>query len=179
MPFSSLKREDFPYQPYYCEENIWQLCQHEQFKNSLVVFIASKGDTFPMLNQRAMKDPAIPILWDYHVILIAQADRYQVLDFDTTLPFPVDIKTYLSQSFIDNALLDDALRPWFKIVPAGEYVASFCSDRRHMKTEEGWLAPPPDWPTIGRGHNLSRYTDMTDTDFGEVLDYNALLTRFG
>jgi len=174
MPLSP---ESFLYQPYYCEENIWQLCQHEQFKNSDVIFIASKGDAFPMLKQHAMKHPSMPVLWDYHVILLTENNR--VLDFDTTLPFAVDAATYFSQSFLDNALLDAELRPWFRLVPVAEFVASFCSDRSHMKTEAGWLAPPPDWPLIGgSASNLSCFTDMDDTAFGEVLGFDAFMVRY-
>jgi hypothetical protein len=105
MSLSKLKREDFLYQPYYCEENIWHLCQLEQFKNSHVIFIASKGDSFPMLNQRVMQNNLTPVLWDYHVILLAQAETNQILDFDTSLSFNNDVGTYFSNSFIDNDLL--------------------------------------------------------------------------
>ena len=81
MSSDELKRTDFLYQPYYCEENIWHLCRNEPLKNSHVIFIASRGDSFPMLNQRVMKDPLIPILWDYHVILLVHSETDQILDF--------------------------------------------------------------------------------------------------
>ena len=176
---STLKREDFLYQPCYCEENIWHLCQHKQLKNSYVIFIASKGDAFPMLNQRAMQNPSIPIMWDYHVVLLVLDEPNQILDFDTTLPFTTDVQTYFSQSFIEKELVDDVHTPLFRLVPASEYVELFSSDRRHMKTESGWLAPPPAWPLIGKaGHNLPDFIDMNNNDIGEVLDYDALLERY-
>ena len=90
MTLSVLKRKDFLYQPYYCEENIWHLCQNASFKESEVIFIASKGNAFPMMNQRVMTNPSIPVLWDYHVILLVKSEmnnsgHNQIVDFDTTL----------------------------------------------------------------------------------------------
>ena len=179
MSSSVLKRDDFLYQPYYCEENIWHLCQHAQFKDGYIIFVASTGDSFPMLNQRVMSDPSIPILWDYHVILLLRAETNQILDFDTILPFGVTVDTYLKHSFLDNRLLAPAETPLFRVLPASEYIASFSSDRSHMKVEEDWIAPPPDWPCIGRSDsNLHRYIDMINSDVGEVLGYDALLQRF-
>ncbi|MFC1589731.1 hypothetical protein ACFL3P_05635 [Pseudomonadota bacterium] len=179
MFITKLKRKDFLYQPYYCEENIWHLCQHERFKNSYVIFIASKGNAFPMLRQRAMPDPAIPIMWDYHVVLLVLDKPNQILDFDTTLAFSTDIETYFSQSFIKAALLDEGQTPWFRLVPAAEYVERFSSDRSHMKTETGWLAPPPAWTCIGSSkNNLSCFIDMNNEEIGEVLTYEEILMRF-
>ena len=176
---TTLKREDFPHHPYYCEENIWHLCQHVQFKNSHVIFIASTGDSFPMLCQRAMPNPQTPIFWDYHVILLIQGETNQILDFDTTLAFNNDVETYFSQSFVDNALLEDEHRPLFRLIPASEYVEKFSSNRSHMKTESGWLAPPPPWPPIIKAeNNLSAYIDMNDLKIGEVLTYDEMLERF-
>ncbi|MDH5388699.1 MAG: protein N-terminal glutamine amidohydrolase [Gammaproteobacteria bacterium] len=179
MHLRKLKREDFLYQPYYCEENIWHLCQHEQFKNSHVIVIASKGDSFPMLNQRDMENHLTPVLWDYHVILLAEEDTKQILDFDTSLPFNNDIETYFSNSFIDNDLLNADEKPLLRVMPASEYVMSFSSDRRHMKTESGWIAPPPVWPLIGNSvHNLPDFLDMSNNDIGDVLTIDEMLERF-
>ena len=179
MSPSVLKREDFLYQPFFCEENIWHLCQHEAFKDSYIIFVASAGDAFPMLNQRLMTDPSRPVLWDYHVILLLRAEEHLILDFDTTLPFGVALDTYLSRSFLNERLLAPAETPLFRVLPASEFVGSFSSDRSHMKVGEGWIAPPPDWPRIGRSEsNLHRFIDMSNTDIGEVLTYEALLQRF-
>ena len=179
MSLANLKREDFLYQPYYCEENIWQLCQNKPFANSYVMFIASTGCSFPMLNQRVMDDPSVPILWDYHVVLLVPGKENKILDFDTTLPFCSDIKTYLSFSFLDNRLLIEQEQPLFRIVPASEYVTRFSSDRSHMKNESGWLAIPPDWSPIGEPpSNLYSFTDVTNKEIGEVLTFDELIARF-
>ncbi len=132
-----------------------------------------------MLNQRVMSDPSIPILWDYHVILLLRSETNQILDFDTILPFGVPVDTYFMHSFLDNRLLAAAETPLFRVIPASEFVVSFSSDRGHMKVGEDWIAPPPDWPLIGQSvSNLSSFIDMKNNDIGEVLGYDALLQRF-
>ncbi|WP_019615368.1 hypothetical protein [Psychromonas ossibalaenae] len=179
MSLAVLKREDFLYQPCYCEENIWHLCQHKQFKNSCIIFIASKGGSFPMLNQRAMDNPSMPVYWDYHVILLVLSEKNTVLDFDTSLPFSIDVDTYFSRSFLDNKLLSIKEMPLFRVVPASEFITVFSSDRSHMKTDSGWYAPPPDWPLIRENEtNLSDFIDMTNNEIGEVLTYDDVLERF-
>ena len=173
------KREDFAYQAAYCEENIWHLCQQNDFNESFVIFIFSRGDAFPMLNQRASLQSSLPIFWDYHVVLLHLAETTQILDFDTTLAFNTDIKTYFRQSFIDESLLIIEQRPLFRLIPANKFIQYFSSDRRHMKTTTGWLAPPPNWPCIGRsGSNLSGFIQARKSHAGELLTYNAILKRF-
>jgi len=184
MTLSALKRNDFLYQPYYCEENIWHLCQNPPLRESEVIFVSSKGDAFPMLNQRVTSNPQIPILWDYHVILLVKSDNNdaehnQIVDFDTTLPFVTDISTYFSQSFLDTKLLRPDEIPFFRIVPANLYSELFSSDRSHMRAGEDWFAPPPPWPLIGNmPSNFYNFIDMTNNTLGEVLSYDAVLSRF-
>jgi len=161
------------YQPYYCEENIWHLCQHPQYQGGQVIFIASYGDYFPMLCQQGVKRPNYPVFWDYHVVLLKDG---QIYDFNTTLPFSTPVRQYLEQSFIDESLLAHHQTPMFRVLPAADYVARFLSDRRHMKTAEGWSAPPPNWPMISQTlSNLERFTNMMDGDFGKVYSADQLL----
>ena len=179
ISLSALRREDYLYQAYYCEENIWHLCQCDIFENSSVVFIASSGDDFPMLKQRAMATSSKPVYWDYHVVLLVDAKTSLIVDFDTSLPFINEIGAYFSLSFLDNTKLADNQKPLFRVVPACDFVELFSSDRRHMKTADGWLAPPPSWPLIENGaSNLSDFIDMNNTGIGEVLDYETMLARF-
>lgn len=179
MSLADVKKEDFLYQPYYCEENIWHVCQHEQFEHSYVIFIASTGSSFPMLNQSVMDNPSVPILWDYHVVLLVHDEVNQILDFDTVLPFCSDIDTYFSHSFLDNRLLIEQEQPLFRIVPVSDYISQFSSDRSHMKSGVGWLAPPPPWPTIGEAtSNLSDFIDMRNRTIGDVLTIDEVLGRF-
>jgi len=179
MSLTDLKREDFHYQPFYCEENIWHICRNEPFDHGYVIFIASTGDSFPMLNQRVMDHPSIPVSWDYHAVLLVHSEDNLIIDFDTALPFCCDIRRYFSHSFLDNRLLKEHEQPLFRIVPASEYVTVFSSDRVHMKTKTGWLAPPPDWPTIGEPpSNLSDFIDMGNKAIGDVLTLEEVLARF-
>ena len=179
MQAKQFKREDFAYQSAYCEENIWHLCQQEGFRNSYVVFIFSEGDAFPMLNQRASQHPTLPIFWDYHVILLVMAENNQVFDFDTTLSFNTDIKTYFKHSFVDEGLLTNGQTPMFRLIPSNDFVDTFCSDRSHMRTSSGWFSPPPSWPQIGHsGTNLSKFIQAEDNSFGERLNGYEIIDRF-
>ncbi|MFT7371690.1 MAG: hypothetical protein ACI9T9_000366 [Oleiphilaceae bacterium] len=179
MQLNNFKREDFAYQTAYCEENIWHLCQQNDLQNSYVVFIFSEGDEFPMLNQRASGHPALPIFWDYHVVLLLMSESNQIFDFDTRLPFHTDVASYFSESFVNENLLSDKETPLFRIVPSEEFALSFCSDRSHMKTPTGWHAPPPNWPPIGNiGTNLADYIQTNDNQFGKLLSAEAMLRRF-
>jgi hypothetical protein len=179
MQLSCFKREDFAYQAAFCEENIWHLCQQNDLQNSYVVFIFSEGDEFPMLNQRASGHPALPIFWDYHVVLLVMAESNQIFDFDTRLPFHTDIEAYFADSFIDERFLSNQETPLFRLVPADEFTKSFSSDRRHMQTPTGWHAPPPNWPTIGNmGSNLADFIHTEDNHMGELLNADAMLSRF-
>jgi len=178
MQLHHFKREDFAYHAAYCEENIWHLCQQNHLQNSYVVFIFSKGDAFPMLNQRASQHPSLPIFWDYHVVLLAISENNQIFDFDTTLPFKTDIETYFRHSFPGENLLSDEETPLFRLVPSDEFAKLFSSDRGHMKTPTGWLAPPPSWPLIGSVEtNLTEFIQASDNQFGELLTYDAMLSR--
>jgi hypothetical protein len=174
-----MQRSDFLYQPFYCEENIWQLCQQDAFHGSHAIFISARGDTFPMLCQQASFEPAVPLLWDYHVVLLTAAP-HRIVDFDTTLPFCSDIGTYFRRSFIDEQQLPPEHIPYFRIVPAAVFAEQFRSDRSHMKTATGWHAEPPPWPQIGAGgSNLLQIIDPDSTVMGEVLRYAQVLARFG
>jgi hypothetical protein len=178
-PLHHFKRENFAYQAAYCEENIWHLCQQHHLQNSYVVFIFSKGDAFPMLNQRASEHPALPIFWDYHVVLLVINKNNQIFDFDTTLAFNTGIDYYFSESFVNERLLADKEIPLFRIVPSNEFVRLFSSDRSHMKTPSGLLSPAPSWSIIGnKATNLAGFIQANDNQFGELLTHDAMLSRF-
>ncbi|MGB0846060.1 MAG: hypothetical protein ACPGSM_05015 [Thiolinea sp.] len=176
--------EDCLYQSCYCEENIWHLCQHPACNGSTVVFIASQGEMFPMLCQKAMSDPATPVCWDYHVILLLPGKPSRILDFDTALPFCTELNTYLHRSFPQVDFLPAEYQPYFRLIPTAEFISTFRSDRSHMRTATGWSAPPPDWPIIGSGgSNLTDFRTMTEKNhqhnasaIGKVLSFQEMLT---
>jgi len=126
-----------------------------------------------MLCQSGSDQPGYPIFWDYHVVLLKNG---YIHDFNSTLPFSTSISEYFEKSFIDESLLPPSQIPMFRVLSAEDYVALFMSDRRHMKTADGWNAPPPEWPLISQASsNLGQFTDMKDPAFGQVLSATELL----
>lgn len=55
---------NFLYTPYYCEENIWQLCGESKFtKKSWVIFISNVSGTCAIWKQK-LAEPHLPVVWD-------------------------------------------------------------------------------------------------------------------
>jgi hypothetical protein len=151
------RRSDFPYQPYYCEENVWHLAKSEVFaaRDGRAVFVSNETRHVALWRQRASRDPEQPILWDYHVLFLVRAEAWLVYDHDTTLDFPVALDAYLDETFRFRA---PPYGPRFAVYDAPAYVAELATDRSHMVDDHGaWRAPPPPWPPIGSGTNLERY----------------------
>lgn len=170
----------FLYAPYYCEENIWHLCQHAQFAgfDRRVVFISNAQRSCPFWFQKAARNADAPVLWDYHVILLYFDAGWKVWDLDTVLANPIVLPEYLSQTFHGLRAVDaPAWFPVFKLISADLFLKEFTSDRSHMKDESGhWSQPPPDWPLIlgGSTNNLQMYIDMNDTHSGTVMRLDEL-----
>ena len=165
------------YQLFYCEENVWWLCQEPRFADakSWVVFISNHARQCAVWQQRAA-DPGEPVVWDYHVVLLVEG---MVWDLDTRLGFPVSLDDYLRASF--RALPPELshLTPRFRVVRRDEFVSTFATDRSHMRSDRGWRAPPPSWEPPGEGMNLMRFVDM-DADFvGHVASLERLLASTG
>ena len=173
----------FLYTPYYCEENVWHLCQREQFVDSepIVVFVGNEIRACPLWYQRASSLDQ-PVLWDYHVFLLCRdADFYwQVWDLDTLLGFPVNFEHYVDRTF-GKVLAGDVYAPNFRLIAAQEYQRVFSSDRAHMRDKSGaWLEPPPPWPFIYNGvvSNLMEMTDFQAGRTGGVLGLAEFRARF-
>lgn len=155
--------DEYPYQPYYCEENVWKLCDARVpglgDRAAFVVLIRAAGPAFPILAQR-LAPPGQPLFWDYHVIY---AEAGLVYDRDSALGFPVPAALYLERSFLPEASLREGDRPRFRPVPAREWLASFSSDRSHMRAPDGsWLRPPPPWPPVGKGNALPAFLSLRE-----------------
>ena len=156
------------YCPYYCEENIWHLCQEESLlsKTRKVVFISNKNRCVAIKHQRA----GGLVYWDYHVVLLLKDNSWKVADLDTRLPFPCPAETYLSESFLTTKA------PVFSVVEADQYIRHFASDRRHMMDQNGmYLKSPPVWDVIGTGFNLWEFIDGA---YGRVYNLHELCTAF-
>lgn len=174
------QREHYRYHSRYCEENIWWLCQRPEFAGSHVIVIAAQAECFPILCQCAADSPDEPLLWDYHVVLLwPTAKGSFLIDFDTTLPFCTPLSEYFQHSFLDEDDLYPEFIPLFRVLTANDYVAILRSDRRHMRTAKGWLAPPPDWPPISVDEsNLHKFITMSDHDYGQILTAAKLLQKY-
>ena len=100
------------------------------------------------------------------ILVHASAESTQVYDLDTTLSFPASFQDYCESTFGSEDQLKECYHRKFRVVPAERYLATFASDRRHMKNSEGeWLQPPPPWSCIKietTVHNLESFIDMTE-----------------
>jgi hypothetical protein len=161
----NLSRDQFPYAPFYCEENVYKLLGEPLVSEALqdcrpfVLVVSNVAGAVAMQDQRARPDDIV--YWDYHVLLLAlDSSGGTVFDLDSTRSFPESAAVYLDTSFPHTA---GPTAPWFKCLAADYYLAHFCSDRRHMRDAQGsYLAPPPDWPPIrpDQGSNLAELIDM-------------------
>lgn len=158
------------YAPFYCEENVWHLAKEGVGGDpSFVVFISNPQKSCALWAQRSASSADMPVLWDYHVILVsAPSDGALVWDLDTRLGFPVRLRDYLDGTFPYGEALRETLLPRFRVLPAATYVERFASDRSHMHEGDDWRAPPPEWPTIGEGMNLFDFVDTEREFAGEV-----------
>ena len=148
--------DDSQYCPFYCEENIFRLCERRAAEGTgtcddFVVF-----ETGGPVWRQVLGDP---VLWDYHVFLVAGAHCF---DFDTELGFPCLLREYLRESLRPSEF--DGTQT-FRVVAAAEFLRHFSSDRSHMldRHSHSYIAPPPSWPCI-RGDerhpsNLLEYVD--------------------
>jgi hypothetical protein len=206
--------------PCYCEENVWRLAYRrlkaggdgndiggKENEEYYVAFISNVERRCPMLYQVASESPSKPVFWDYHVILIRSSKvvkrgksvvQAQVLDMDSNLPYPSDLKAYLDASF-DFEFRDEEeqkiYEPVFRVIRAELYLQNFYSDRMHMKKKDGsWMAKPPLYDCIttpdmvkdanGNFSNLEEYLLMKHKGkdakmMGELYTLKELRAKFG
>lgn len=172
----------WPYTPYYCEENVWHLGDQPLFADlsRKAVFISNPRRKCALFYQKSSSSPQVPVIWDYHVVLISYEDKWQVWDLDTTLDLPTELPAYLDQTFMRG--MNKNFAPFFRVVDFEVFRNNFSSDRSHMRNSRGeWIAPPPTWPaiTIGSSSNLFDFIDMEKKSFGEVLDLMCFRTKYG
>lgn len=176
---------DHRHQPFYCEENVWWLLQHPSLVDHerFALFITNPLRQCPVWAQRAGPEDGF-VVWDYHVIAIVRRDGVEAWDLDTRLGMPLGLADYLAGTFpVAAAPTGPPFAPRFRLIEGDDFVATFHTDRSHMRTAEGWLQPPPPWPPPsspgGGGGNLMRFVDLDDPIAGEVLDLCGLKGRFG
>lgn len=175
--------DDPPYQPFYCEENIWLLAQDPRCGpgERLVALITGTQGHVAMWHQRPAVAAGEPLLWDYHVVLlVAGTACWQVWDFECDLGMPVGAARWLTSCFPFQDRVPSRYQPRFRVLPAGQYIATLRSDRSHMRRDDGTYAkPPPSWSPPGGGSdsNLVHFVDLEQTFVGEVLDLSGLRRR--
>jgi hypothetical protein len=159
--------------PYYCEENVWQLCADPRVEGPTraAIVVSNAARTVAVACQRAAPSPELPVVWDYHVILAARGARgFAIWDVDSTLGMPVPLRAYLRASFGWPRGFAPPYDARFRVIEASRYREVLCTDRSHMRDESGrYRVPPPPWPPIGTGTNLMRLVDMADPIVGEVV----------
>ncbi len=167
-----LPRDTCPAQPYYCEENAWLRCRTYPGDTTFAVWITNDKRQVPMFAQRAAPSPAVPVVWDYHVI--ALVDGF-VFDPDCMAGAVLSLDAWLTASF---PLVVPGHDPRFRVVRGALYVEHFASDRSHMKRGDVFTQPPPPWPAIHpeRESTLERYLDLTDSSLGPWRSAHELRT---
>ncbi|EAU88229.2 hypothetical protein CC1G_03901 [Coprinopsis cinerea okayama7 len=119
--------ENAVYTRCYCEENIYLLCRDFLSKpeiaekwNLWVLFVSNENKMAALFFQKSSRREDLPVLWDYHVILILQPrvdsdlDERRELrgnaswayDFDTRLPIPCPWEDYLEMTFPKDLLTE-------------------------------------------------------------------------
>jgi hypothetical protein len=129
------------------------------------MFISNDCKTVPLRRQRSSTRSDGLVVWDYHVMILTQrAQRVQVLDLDTSLPFPCDALQYIAETCSEQ-IKRPQFQQRFRLVPARAFLRTFASDRSHMDRPDA--PPPPMWSPI-RG--VDALTSMNLPLFWEMND---------
>lgn len=163
------------YQPFFCEENVWQLLRSGAVPEPVAaVFVSNAAKAVAMWGQRAAAQD--PIVWDYHVVALA-TEQQLVVDLDDRDRVNWPLERWLAHAF--RPAVSNNLQPRFRLVPGPEFLATFSSDRSHMRDATGRPRQPfPSWPAPwqpARGMNLPRFLDLDDPIAGVVTDAAGLL----
>ena len=172
--------EALAYVPYFCEENVWQLCQHQALEGRRchVLFISNPIQECLFMHQRVAA-PGKAVVWDYHVVLLVQDRPWYIVDLDTKLPCPLLLTEYIRKTFPKST--PPEYHPLFRCVERKSFIENFASNRQHMRHNGRWLQKPPPWTppkTPWTDMNLPNFISMEEDFLGEVLTTSALLARF-
>jgi hypothetical protein len=150
------------YQPFYCEENIWQLARLRHgaagIAQQAVVLVTNPARTVACWHQRASRAPDAPVVWDYHVVLVERDENGTTVihDLDSTVGTPLPAAAWIAATFPQCDHVRPTYRPGFRLVAATTWLRDFATDRSHMHDAAGhWFQPPPPWDPPGAPrHNL-------------------------
>ena len=129
-PQKEYSKTQYLYTPLFCEENIWQLLQSFLVINESMtdetkhvniaankmwaLIITNPDKKIALLNQQAAETNQ-PVIWDYHVIMLAEINhQYLIFDFDTRLPFVTPLPEYLQYTFIPPDKLPQEFTPYLR-----------------------------------------------------------------
>ncbi len=162
------------HQPFFCEENVLRLLTSGALPEpSAAVFVTNAQRCVPMWGQRAAISD--PIEWDYHVTALLPQHGL-VVDLDDRTQVARPIKAWLEHAFRRDT--PPQRQPRFRIVPRADLLATFSSDRSHMRNDQGQpLRPFPSWPAPLQpqlGHTLMRFLDLDDDIAGVVTEAAGL-----
>ena len=159
-----------------------------------VVFISSQSKETPIWRQNASQDRESPVVWDYHVVLVATGNTHAIrehgftllFDLDSCLEFPISAAMYCLAAFRPDLTITKEHEQTFRVIPAATFLEYFASDRSHMLASR---LPFPPWPLIqgklaNTAMNLHEYILMhskedghlmveTRPGFGRVMDRDA------
>eukprot|EP00897_Mesotaenium_endlicherianum_P010721 jgi/Mesen1/9678/ME000680S09087 len=191
-----VKREDFLYTSFYCEENAYMLCRRlpelglaaADASDLLVVFISNAARQVPLWRQRAAQGGADAggfVLWDYHVICIqfnsGPEKSTLVWDLDATIDFPARLDEYCAHVLYNGQMAAWRLSPQYmrmmRVVRAPLFLCHFASDRSHMRDAATgqWLQPSPP-------HDCIEYISMpkrSSEQFGVLSSRSRLRDPLG
>ena len=143
------------------------------FAKCHAVFITNHKRALSMWSQRA----AIidPVVWDYHVVLLGDG---VIVDVDCTAGVILPVAHWVEASL--RSFVPADAQPWFRVVDGPSFLATFSSDRSHMRDDNGVMSKPePPWPALYQpalGMNLMRFVDLDDDIAGFVCDVAGLLS---
>ena len=165
-------RSSYEYTAYFCEENIWHLgkslVQEGYRVNEMFVLMFSNENRQVVLYQQSAAPPQMPIIWDYHVVLLhEEKDAPVIFDFDSRLSFPCPFSAYIHQTFHSVEDYPSCHHFLIRKIPLSAFHRSFESNRSHMYGKDGSpICPFPTAPPIrhdpnAEGIDLWEYLDMT------------------
>lgn len=178
--------QEFKYSANFCEENMWHLCKNPELADfsKKVLIVSNSNRNCPFRFQKSINGDEI-VWWNYHVILWATDQESNfIYDFDSTLPVPISGREYFEKSFERNESWLESDLPCFKAIESEDYLASFFSDRSHMKdADDNWISSPPKWPLIGidGGLTLPALLDFTPSSQERIYpleEMSALIEAF-
>lgn len=167
-----------PYQPFYCEENTWQILAGPFISGPAeALLIANPFGRVACWGSRAAP-PDEAIGWDYHVVALGLTPEVHIVDPDCRAGPTLPLAEWLTLTFRDPDDVRARYHPRFRAVPRDVWLTDFATDRSHMRGRDGrYRRPPPPWdPPNAPRMNLMQWLDQRHVDW---VDRATLEERHG